>query len=226
MSRTIARSLAALVCMTVLAACNADPTSLTSRPTPSSATSAAPSSTNAPGLVAASTSINDKKGDLVDEAGDAVKKNGRVDIVKVTASTDGSSLRLTLELADDIPTTLPSTEQALTYLFQVETDRSGSFDYWVVVSNLENGSWSAALTDYTEAGHGKSAYGPRFPGSVSVAGNLVTVTVALLSIGNPAKLRIAAAAERDDHPSGKVLAEDHAPKDTAKPSKAWLALGP
>ena len=225
MSRTIARSLAALVLVGMVAACNADPSSLVSQPTSSAETSAAPSSSSVPGLVAEAVSIKDKKGDLVDEAGDAVKKNGLVDIVKVTASADGSSLRLMLELAADIPAAPPATDQPLNYLFQVEKDRSGSFDYWIVISNLENGSWSASITDYTKAGNGRSAYGSRFPGSAVVQGNLVVVTVSLEALGDPATLRIAASSERDDHTSGKVLAEDHAPKDSAKPSKSWLALG-
>jgi hypothetical protein len=219
------RSLVALLLVAMVAACGAGPNALLGRPTPSAVDSAAPTTSIAPGLVAEAKSIKDKKGDLVDEADDPVTKNGQVDIVKLTASADGSSLRLLLDLAGDVPAGVSSTDQQITYLFQVETDRSGTFDYWIVISNLENGAWSASITDYTEAGHGASAYGPRFPGSNVVDGRSVAVTVALQALGHPSRLRIAAAAQRADHVSGVVLAEDHAPKDTTKPSKAWLALG-
>ena len=215
----------ALLLVAVVAACGAGPNAVLGQPSPSTS-SAVPSSSVAPRLVAVAMSIKDKKGDLVDEAGDPVTKNDHIDIVKLTAAADGSSLRLALDLAGVVPAALSSKDQQVTYLFELEKDRSGAFDYWIVISNLENGSWSASITDYTEAGHGGSAYGSRFPGSSVVDGKSVQVTVALEAIGNPSRLRIAAAAQRADQVSGVVLAQDHAPKDTTKPSKAWLALGP
>jgi hypothetical protein len=220
------KALGALILVGIVVGCGPAGPATSARPSAVATDQAAQESPGPPGLVADSKRLKDKKGDLVDEDGDKVKKNGLVDIIGLTASADGSNLRLDLELAGTVPTKVSATEQELIYLFKVEKDRSGSFDYWIVVSNLESGRWSASISDDTAEGHGKTLYGDRFPGSAVVDGPDVLVTIALSAVGNPTRVRISATSERADHGSGDVLAEDHAPANVDAPNKSWLALGP
>lgn len=168
------------------------------------------------GLVAKAVTLQDKKGDLVDEAGRKVGKNTRVDIVAVTASADGTDLLITIQLAGKVPADLSSNDQAITYDVEIESD--GDRDTTVLVSNVEAGGWVGSVIDGTDS--------PAFTGDLDVDGRTIDLRVPLASLGNPRSLRLAVIAQRADNDSLEVSAEDQVPKGaTGKSRKRWLALG-
>ena len=177
------------------------------------------------GLVAAETSITDKKGDLHDENGKKVSKNPHVDVVKVTGSADGQDLVLDMTLAGKVPAQVSTIDQELNYLFSVETDHAGEFQYWILLTNVESGSWSPSLNDYTS---GAMSYADeRFPGSMAATGNHVMARVRLDALGNPRTVRVSVTTQRARNSDGKVLAQDEVPAGAqGSPSHDWLTLPP
>lgn len=186
---------------------------------------ASPSSTSTsdPQLVATARSIADPPGDLADEAGKKVVGNTPVDLTQVEASADGTDLRVTLTMAGDVPPKIASTSQKLNYIVVIEADRSGDFDYSLIVTNLETGVWSVG---YTEWPTGVAHTDANFPGTFQVLKNQVTFTISLSAIGSPASLRMSAITKLADK-DGNIVAQDQAPTgDPYKPAEGWLSLGP
>src|SRR5690349_23285757 len=68
--------------------------------------------------------IKDAPGDLTDSMGKKVTKNAMIDITALSASADRGTLNVKLALAGDVPKSLSSKKQALTYRFVLETNRS------------------------------------------------------------------------------------------------------
>jgi hypothetical protein len=167
-------------------------------------------------------SLADAKGDIVDGKGQKAVKQPAVDITRLTASIDGTTLRLDLTLAGPAPVKLSAGVREVTYLFVIEANRSGVDDFWVTITNTGNGGWSAKLSDWTA---GLEYVGDRFPGKTAVAASGVSVTVPLVALASPSGLRISAVARVRDHKTGAVLAEDQAPKgEKMRPNADWLTL--
>ena len=143
--------------------------------------SAAPAATRAPamaapvpaddGLVADAVTIKDPKNDLVNEDGRKVKRVPQIDITRLYAWANGTDLRITLRLAGNVPKDMSSVSQELNYLVVIEADESGEYDYWVMLTNLEDGSWSVALSDWAT---GLSQSDEKFPGYHVIAKNEVS----------------------------------------------------
>jgi hypothetical protein len=174
-------------------------------------------------LTGAATVLTDKKNDLVDEDGGEAPRNPHVDITKVEARADGTDLIVSITLAGGLPDTLSSLRQELTYLFVIEADDSGEFDYWMTVENREDGHWSPSLTDWATS---QSYFDDEYPGSYSVDANAVMMRIPLWALGSPSRVRLQAISQRADHESGEVVAEDQAPEgEQYRPSADWLAIG-
>ena len=75
---------------------------------------------------------------------------------------------------------MSSFEQELNYLVVIEADASGGNDYWLMLTNLEDGSWSPVLSDYTT---NYTKDDDEFPGSHVIADNEVSFTVPLTALG-------------------------------------------
>jgi hypothetical protein len=176
-----------------------------------------------PGLVAEGT-IKDAKSDLTDPNGKKVGRKPHIDLTQLQAVADGRNLRLSLTMAGNVPAKVPSVQQELKYLVAVEADGSGVDDYWVTLTNMENGSWSVSYTDWAT---GLSGNDETFPGSFTVTDNHIDVTISLTALGSPSALRLAVYTQLADHKTGNVAAQDQAPKgEPYVPAKAWLTLGP
>jgi len=168
--------------------------------------------------------IKDAAGDLTDTSGKKVTKNALIDITALTASADRGTLKLNLALAGDVPKSLSSKKQALTYRFVVETNRSGAYDFWVTLSNTAAGKWTIKLDDYRPGG--QSYADSDFHGTLAAAGKAIVATIPLWVLGSPMTVRIAALARRDDQATKKLVAADHIPKRSAdSPGDDWLTIG-
>jgi hypothetical protein len=176
------------------------------------------------GTPAPAVTIKDAAGDLTDTSGKKVTKNALIDITALTASADGGTLKLKLALAGDVPRSLSSQKQALTYRFVLETNRSGAYDFWVTLSNTAAGKWAIKLDDYRPGG--QSYTDSDFHGTLAAAGKAIVATIPLWVLGSPATVRIAALARRDDQATNKLIAADHIPKRSADaPGNDWLTIG-
>jgi hypothetical protein len=177
-----------------------------------------------PGLTAAESVLSDPKGDVVDAAGNLAPPSPIVDIRSVGASAHGLAFTLRLRLAGKVPANLPSSGMhEITYAVNVEADGSGDYDYTILVGNREDGTWYASLTDLSI---GRAGTGDPFPGSLTIAGHVVTITVLQTALGMPTQLRLGVVSQRADHAHGTVLLEDEAPAgaSTHKPGETWLTL--
>lgn len=176
------------------------------------------------GTPAPAVTIKDAAGDLTDSSGNKVTKNAMIDITALTASADRTNLSLKLALAGDVPKSLSSKKQALTYRFVLETNRSGAYDFWVTLSNTAAGKWAITLDDYRPGG--QSYTGSDFQGKLAATGKAVVATIPLWVLGSPSTVRIAALARRDDQATKKLVAADHIPKRSADtPADDWLTIG-
>lgn len=176
------------------------------------------------GTPAPAVTIKDAAGDLTDSSGKKVTKNAMIDITALTASADRTNLSLKLALAGDVPKSLSSKKQALTYRFVLETNRSGAYDFWVTLSNTAAGKWAITLDDYRPGG--QSYTGSDFQGKLAATGKAVVATIPLWVLGSPSTVRIAALARRDDQATKKLVAADHIPKRSADtPADDWLTIG-
>jgi hypothetical protein len=165
-----------------------------------------PTITARPGLVA-NAELKDKRGDVHGGEGRDAPRTPRVDIVKVTAAADGDHIRVALYFAGDVPKTLSSFEEEITYGIDMTVNDSGNVDYSVTVGNLEGGNWDARLTPWFDT----AAIEYLHP----IVDGLVGFVVPLSSIGSPTAIRLRVIAERVDHADGSLLAEDHT---------SWLTL--
>lgn len=176
------------------------------------------------GTPAPAVTIKDAAGDLTDSSGKKVTKNAMIDITALTASADRTNLSLKLALAGDVPKSLSSKKQALTYRFVLETNRSGAYDFWVTLSNTAAGKWAITLDDYRPGG--QSYTGSDFQGKLAATGKAVVATIPLWVLGSPSTVRVAALARRDDQATKKLVAADHIPKRSADtPADDWLTIG-
>jgi hypothetical protein len=90
------------------------------------------------------------------------------------------------------------------------------------VTNLESGSWSPSLTDYST---GQAYSDTTFPGVATVAGRTVSITVSLDALGTPEHLRLSAVTQRADNETGGVIAEDELTEGAqGSPMGQWLSL--
>ncbi len=148
-----------------------------------------------PGIVGDG-SLHDAVGDLVHGPGNPVKTPAYLDIRDLEVVADGTTLRLTLTLLDELPPPALAAER-LNYNISLLTDadvdpgldgHGGGHSYTVSLSRLTpSGSYQPTLWDLpADADTRAIAYkGHEFPGTAVVAGDTIVWTVSLAALGNP-----------------------------------------
>jgi hypothetical protein len=168
--------------------------------------------------------IKDATADLTDAMGRKVTKNALIDITALSGSANGGTLNLKMVLAGDVPKTLSSKKQALTYRFVLETNRSDAYDFWLSLTNTAAGKWAVTLDDYRPGG--QTYTGTDFLGTLAASGRSIVASIPLWVLGSPSTIRIAALAQRVDDATHQLVAADHVPKRSAdQPGNDWLIIG-
>ena len=109
-----------------------------------------------------------------------------VDILSAQIEQDRGLLTFTIETRGEIPTTLPAPEDSITYLWFVDADDDpntgqfhgdfgSDFNVRAVVSETQGGGWVDVCGNLPGGGGGE----------VTIAGNLIRITVGLPQIANP-----------------------------------------
>ena len=150
-----------------------------------------------PGIVG-NGSLHDAVGDLVHGPGNPVKTPAYLDIRDLEAVADGTTLRLTLTLVDELPPP-PLAAERMNYNISLLTDadddpgpdgHDGGHHYMVSLSKpTPSGSYQPTLWDLPAPAEVETraiAYeGHEFPGTVVIAGDTIVWTVSLAALGNP-----------------------------------------
>lgn len=177
-----------------------------------------------PGLVATGT-LEDAVGDLVNSDRRRVNTPGYIDIRDLEAVADGSTLRLTLTLAGELPPPPPPATERLSYNVNLLTDGdlearpdgAGGGQSWTI--DLSNAAmterYQPTLWDLPEQSQGVAiGYpGAQFPGTAVVTGDTIVWTVALAALGSPAVIRLSVltSSVMDTGADGKVGTNDELP---------------
>ena len=189
-----------------------------------------------PGLVAHGV-LEDLVGDIVDQGSRAPRLDPRhIDLKGIEATTDGANLQLTLALAGPLPES-PKPDPRLTYNIMLHTDVDAvpamdgphTTGYFVTVSSDPPSGYQPSLVLWDGA-NPVQLIGPTFPGTLSVAGDRVTVTIPLSAIGDPRVIRLGVAAYATGiDPTGVqdvATTEDQLPDTRPGDDQGWLTLGP
>lgn len=225
----VSRGLPAVaIVWTVLAGCSAEPARTTPRETPRTEASQrveTPVSEAAPGPPAY-VSLDDPAGDLAALDGTPVSGPAHMDALRVEASVEGDSLQVTLRLAGNPPTGVDGSVEQINYLVIIDTDGPQEMDYWLTAENRSSGEYAYALTDYS-IGYNYDSENDEFPGSATVADDLVLWRIPLAALGDPSSMRLSiwTQASLDFEP----YAEDYIPdaaSDLSADSAAWVVVLP
>ncbi len=189
-----------------------------------------------PGVVGEG-SLHDAVGDLVNSDGKPVKTPAYLDIRDLEAVADGTTLRLTLTLLDELPPP-PLAAERLNYNISLLTDadvlpgldgQGGRHSYTVSLSKLTpSGSYQPTLWDLPAPADVETraiAYkGHEFPGTAVVAGDTIVWTVSLAALGNPhlIQLSVTSATTVTAGSADMVSTTDHLPEGDLG---GWLTLG-
>jgi hypothetical protein len=176
--------LAMLALVSVLAACTANPATGGPAGAPSAST---PSVTSiSPTTSPTTTGVNT----TIDGAGDVTPSF--LDIVAMRASADSGSLTLGLDLAAAVPAGSPTVGQ-LAYLFYLDVDSDGAWDYTAALTLVPEGGFRPSLLG---RGSTPPLEGPAFPGTANLAGSTISLTLRLDAIGCPSSVGVRAASQQ------------------------------
>ncbi len=181
--------LATLMVAVTLAGCAADGASPgASGPT----ASFGPTGSAVPGTpsVSGSTAAIAATGSVADATGDATP--GYIDIVSMRATATGGQLILDLRVAAPVPAS--SVEAGLlAYAFALDTNGDRTADVSASLQTVPEGGFRPVLIDTATGGRREGA---DFPGSASLSGAEITISLSLDAIGCPASVGIRGSAER------------------------------
>ena len=210
---------AALLAIVALAGCGGAQPPTNSPAVPSqpsgSASTPHPSGTRGPATG------TDKEGDLRKPSGKRANGPGYVDVLEIEAGVTDGQLSFVLTMAANVPESMPSTVAEINYLVVIDSIGDGDWDYWISLTNLENGAWTPTLTDWI-VGHDYA--GPAFPGSVIVKGDSILGGVPITALGNADHLRVCVVTQRSKPHSGDLTAEDNAPTDGCLEGAGWITV--
>ena len=194
-------------------------------PAPSSSPSASqtPRTSPAPsGPTGKIAKLKDPKSDLKDPDGGTAKRRSDIDIVAVSGQVVKGQLVVNVQVAATIAATYPSAKADVSYLVAIEADGSGDSDYWLTLTNREDGSWVPELTDWATS---ETYPDKEFPGAGAPSKSTVSFRVDLESLGSPGELRLSVITQVADHETGNVVAEDQSPAGQQYiPDKKWLTV--
>jgi hypothetical protein len=215
-ARTPAATLAILLLLSVLAACSST-SSVSGEPTggPSPISNPPVEPTVAPsGSVPGpppSTSKSALGSITVDGTGEVTP--GYLDIVRMRVQAVPEVLTLSLDLAAAVPTGSPEVGQ-LAYMFYLDVDADGVWDYSATLSLVPESGFRPTLTDRRT---GQRSGGPDYPGTATLADRSLSLTVQLEALGCPATVRVRGASEQT---KGGAKAGDQVPDATGE----WIAV--
>ncbi|MEA2654489.1 MAG: hypothetical protein QOI37_1716 [Chloroflexota bacterium] len=154
---------------------------------PSMAPSVVPSvSPGVPGTSASPTTVKTTG----DTSGDATP--AYLDIAGLRVDAASAQLTLALDLGAAVPPGSPDVGQ-LAYVFSLDVDGDGTADYTATFELIPGGPYRPVLVDTRS---GKRLEGAAYPGTASLAGQTVTLTLPLDSLGCPSAIGVRGASER------------------------------
>jgi hypothetical protein len=115
-----------------------------------------------------------------------------VDIVALTADGQPGSLNVSMTLAAAVPTGSPAVG-SLAYSFDLDTDGDGTADYTATLGLLPGGGFSPTLVDKHT---GSKLTGSDFPGTATVTGATIALTVRFEALGCPPTVAVRGASQQ------------------------------
>jgi hypothetical protein len=191
-----------------------------------------------PELVPAAT-IQDVAGDVLDLQDRPGATPAYIDVHELSAGSDGTRLQLTLTVADALPTPGPGATERLAFnlhLYAADpaipenaNDRD-NLRYTIAVNSgsLDEGlpaTYHPGIFDWTRGADPIFIRGSDFPGTLTVVGDTIVLTVSLAALGDPGAVWIGAQTVSTlSTPEGEALSStsDSAPDV----GQGWLVLEP
>jgi hypothetical protein len=115
-----------------------------------------------------------------------------VDIVALGADGLPASLNLSMTLAAAVPPGSPAVGQ-LAYSFDLDTDGDGTADYTATLALIPGGGFSPTLVDKHT---GSKLTGSDFPGTATISGSTIALTVRFEALGCPPTVWVRGASEQ------------------------------
>lgn len=190
----LAISLLALLLGSLVAACTTgsastgEPALASGPPTSSTAATVAPSGSAPP--TPSTTSTIAPVSTTGDGSGDATP--AYLDISRLRVEAASGQLTLALDLAGAVPTGSPTVGQ-LAYVFSLDVDGDGAWDYTATLQLVPGGGFQPSLVDRRT---GDRLEGAAYPGTANLAGRSITLTLPLDALACPAILQVRAASEQ------------------------------
>ncbi len=149
--------------------------------------------------------MEDVEGDVVDLQGLPGATPAYIDVRELVAASDGTTLQLTLTVAEALPRPAPRENERLSYNFEVFTGDPASPEnaqdvnrvrYTITAASGPMGeglpaAYHPGIYDFTRGPDPVFHFGPQFPGTLDVTGDTIVLTVALSALGDPDELWIA-----------------------------------
>lgn len=135
---------------------------------------------------------------------------GFIDIVELEVGAVEGSISLSMSLAASVPPATPVVGK-LAFRFYLDVDGDGAWDRQATLESVPGGGFVPTLVD---RGSGGRLAGPAYPGTASLAGRRITLTVRLDHLGCPAVIGVRATAEQTR--AGGTVREE-----APEPAEAW-----
>jgi hypothetical protein len=156
-------------------------------------------------VLGAAVRMEDVEGDVVDLDGRPGATPAYIDVRELVAASDGTTLQLTLTVAEALPRPAPRELERLGFNFEVFTGDPVSpenaqdvnrvrYTITAVSGPIGEGlpaTYHPGIYDFTRGPDPVFHFGPQFPGTLDVTGDTIVLTVALSALGDPDELWIA-----------------------------------
>lgn len=156
-------------------------------------------------VLGAAVRMEDVEGDVVDMQAKRGATPAYIDVRELVAASDGTTLQLTLTVAEALPRPAPRENERLSYNFEVFTGDPVSpenaqevnrvrYTLTAVSGPMGEGlpaTYQPGIYDFTRGPDPVFHFGPQFPGTLDVTGDTIVLTVALSALGDPDELWIA-----------------------------------
>ena len=198
-----------------------------------------PSPSGSAAALVGGVTIQDPAGDVIDLQERPGATPAYIDIRELGAASDGERLQLTLTLGDALPTPAPDLTERLAFNIEVyaadpaipanASDRD-NLRYIIAVGSGSMGeglppAYHPGIYDWTRGPDPVFIRGEAFPGTLSVSGDQIVLTVSLASLGDPSEMWVGVKTVSTlSSPEGEALSStgDSAPDDGG----GWLVIEP
>lgn len=164
----------------------------------------------------------DERDDLHDQDGFKAVGPPYVDIVELVVGTRGRDVRIALALAGEPPVGRSAHDEVLNYTLVLETTGDSRWDFWSVLQNTDDGTWSPSMIGWTS---GEVGLGDDYPWSSVITGDTIVLAIPLADLGDPGVVRVCVATQQAG-PGGRVLAQDSTPGEACLSESEWLTIAP